>query len=212
MSITQTAMIISFAIFFCLLISCANSNQVINTIITMSNRGTQFVPRSSQEYALNNASASSLLRCITQCAENVLCRTLVYDPSTLLCQLYQSDSTYGNITSSSSDSSCVGTIVYDPSYYTNYNGTCDFCQNNRYLVCSNSRCQCPSTRLYWNGNICQNKLYYGDTCSASIECREDLNLSCIFGSCQLTTAGKFQCRMNKKCGFLYCNGNCIRYR
>ena len=175
----------------CIFISSVNTDEMIATKITMSNRGTQFVPRSSQEYALNNASASSLLRCVIRCFENVLCRTFVYDRSALICQLYQSDSTDGNSTSSASTLSSVGTMDYNPSFYANYNGTCDLCQNNRYLVCLNSRCQCPSTRLYWNGNSCQNKFYYGDTCSASIECREDLNLSCIFGSCQLNTARKF---------------------
>ena len=184
-------MVTSLTIIYCSLISSVISNQMVNTIVKMSIRGTQFVPRSSQEYPLYSSPSASLLRCATRCAENVLCRTFVYDPSTLLCQLYQSNSADGNITSSSSASSSVGTMVYDPSFYTSYNRTCDLCQNNRYLVCLNSRCQCPSTRLYWNGNSCQNKFYYGDTCSASIECREDLNLSCIFGSCQLNTAGKF---------------------
>lgn len=160
----------------------------------MSNLGIQFIPRSLQEYPLDNSSASSRLRCATRCYNNVLCRTFVYDQSTRVCQLYRSDSTSGNITSSSSSiSSHVGTIPHDPSFYMNYNRTCDLCQYNRYLVCLNSRCQCPSTQLFWNGNICQNKFYYGDGCNSSGQCREDLNLSCIFGSCQLNTASKLQC-------------------
>ena len=183
-------MINSLNIFFCTLVGLVDSNQMMKTKFQIAARGTQFIPRYSQEYPLSNASASSFLRCATQCFNNFLCRVFVYDESTLVCRLYQSDSTSGNVTSTASISSRVGTISYDSSLYINYNRTCDLCQYNRYLVCLNSRCQCPSTQLFWSGNICRNKFYYGDGCNSSIQCREDLNLSCIFGSCQLNTASK----------------------
>ncbi|CAF3561440.1 unnamed protein product [Rotaria socialis] len=88
-----------------------------------------------------------------------LCNGLVREV-TLNYQLYQSDLPSGNITVVQGSTSRVGRIQYRPQFYIGYNQTCDRCQVNRYLICQNTKCQCPRLATYWDGQMCQNQLSY----------------------------------------------------
>lgn len=158
--------------------------QTYQSTIELSDRGTTFIPQVSFELPLQNYIVRSLMQCAQQCNQNVLCRVFVYDEITLDCQLYQSDLSSGNITSVLQTTSRVGHLRYQSKLYVDYNQTCDRCQVNRYLICQNARCLCPPPTTYWDGQMCQNQLSYGKTCNSSSWCRQDWNLSCIFGSCQ----------------------------
>ena len=158
--------------------------------VFMSSFGQTFTPKQSMETPLTSASVSSLLKCSKQCNQNQLCRTFVYDKHASLCQLYRSDSQTGNITATNVTTSVVGQIEYTPQLYVNYNHTCNRCDMDRYLTCRNATCQCPSPGTYWDGQMCQNQLYYGESCNQSSWCRNDLNLTCVFGSCQPSTASE----------------------
>lgn len=162
----------------------------LESYVSISSLGNTFTPKSITETPLATLSTSSLLICGIQCNQNQLCRTFVYEKSSSICQLYQSDSQSGNITTTNAITSVVGQIQYIPELFVNYNRTCDQCQINRYLTCRNDRCQCPSTTTYWNGQMCRNQHYYGESCSQSNWCRNDLNLTCVFSSCQSPDASQ----------------------
>ncbi|CAF1122883.1 unnamed protein product [Rotaria sordida] len=154
----------------------------------LSDKSTIFIPKVSLESPLKILTVRSLMLCAQQCNQNILCRVFVYNEITFNCQLYQSDLSSGNITFIPGSTSQVGRIRYQPQFYLDYNQTCDRCQVNRYLTCQNARCQCPPSTTYWDGQMCQNQLSYGKTCNSSSWCRQDWNLTCIFGSCQPNTA------------------------
>lgn len=163
--------------------------QAFESDISLSDTGTTFIPKYSFESTLATVNVPSQLRCGQQCNQNILCRIFIYEKIIVNnCRLYQSDLSSGNITSTGASSSRVGIIVYHPLLYADYNQTCDWCQFNRYLTCQNATCRCPPPTSYWDGQMCQNQLYYGEACNASSWCRQDLNLACVFGSCQPNTA------------------------
>ncbi|CAF3538088.1 unnamed protein product [Rotaria sp. Silwood1] len=174
-------LLLSYQIIFCL-------QQTYQSNIELSDKGVTFIPKASLEFPLKTLTVKSLMSCAQQCNLNVLCRVFVYDEITLNCQLYQSDLSSGNITTVPTSTSRVGCIRYQPQLYLNYNQTCNQCQVNRYLTCQNARCQCPPPTTFWNGQMCQNQLSYGETCNSSSWCRQDWNLTCVFGSCQPNTA------------------------
>jgi hypothetical protein len=59
---------------------------ILQLLIKLSNKETEFVPTNSIEYPLKNLSVSSLFRCSKKSNENFFCRTFVYDEITLFCQ------------------------------------------------------------------------------------------------------------------------------
>ena len=158
--------------------------------MTLSNPGTTFVPNSPMETPLKVISVSSAIRCAQQCNDNPLCRTLIYDSASLVCRLYPSDLQEGNLTATTIVTSRVGSIRFSPQFYTSYNQSCAQCRTSRYLVCQNGLCQCPSPTTFWNGQMCQNQFYSGAACNSSNWCRHDLNVSCILGACQPSTASR----------------------
>ncbi|CAF1211538.1 unnamed protein product [Rotaria sordida] len=175
------SLLFSYQIIVCL-------QQIYQSNIELSDKSTIFIPKVSFESPLKTFTIKSLMWCAQQCNLNILCRIFVYDEITFICKLYQSDLLSGNITFVLGSTSQVGRIRYQPQFYLNYNQTCDRCQVNRYLICQNAKCQCPPPTTYWNGQMCQNQLSYGKTCNSSSWCRQDWNLTCIFGSCQPNTA------------------------
>ena len=155
-----------YSILTIVLISNIDSiQQILDAHILLTDMGKIFNPNDARELAWKNLNTSSITDCAIQCNQNIVCRTFVYDEITLSCQLYVSDLTTGNITSSASSTSRVGYIENDQMAYANYNKTCEYCQSSRYLICLNSTCQCPTSVTYWDGTQCKNRLLNGDLCS-----------------------------------------------
>jgi hypothetical protein len=94
----------------------------------------------------------------------------------------------GSIITSSSSLSRVGTIDLYPEQFTDHGQPCSFCQESRYLTCINSTCQCL-THTFFDGSICQSQKLLGANCTNNIECRLDLNYTCL---------------SNQQCGGKYC--------
>ena len=147
----------------------------------ISSNGLEFQPRSSIQL-LSTKTLSTFTRCAAACDQLVSCRTFDYDSTSKQCRLFEGDSSTGSIISSSSSTSFVGSIRIAADLYSPiHNLSCQFCEQNRYEVCSmnTSTCQCPE-HAYWNGYICALQLFTNDTCENAIECRSDLNLTCTF--------------------------------
>ncbi|CAF4222114.1 unnamed protein product, partial [Adineta steineri] len=85
----------------------------------------------------------------------------------------------GIIVKCSSLTSRVGGLYYYLSLYDVYNQICDphVLPSNRYLICVNNVWQCP-TNTFWNGSMCLNQVYYGDSCTMNEACRHDIGLQC----------------------------------
>ena len=187
---------------FCLLVSltllhCLVSPQQTQTRLSLSNEGFRFTPRNPAEQPLSNMSTSSRLLCAHRCVADIDCRVLVYDPVTLFCTLYRSDLLFGNITVSPSPSkSRVGVVQYDE-LVSYYNQTCEYCRLNRYLICQSGRCRCSLPKTFWNGAACQMRRVQSETCSSSVPCRQDLNLTCVFGVCNNDTSGKLRAQVTE---------------
>ena len=152
---------------------------------TVHDSGTDFVPFNSRELLITYSSISSKMACFKLCHTNVQCRTFVYDSPT--CRLYESQLQTGQIITAASASSLVGEILYNNiNLSSSYNQSCDRCYPDRYLVCKDSRCQCPPN-TYWDGiSKCLNQLYVDSTtaCSSNNWCREDMNMTCLCGKCR----------------------------
>mgnify|MGYP001030179915 CR=1 FL=1 len=164
-----------------LIISSIRS-QIFQSLTRFQAAGTDFVPINSIELIATYTGVSTLLACYEKCHLNPLCRTFVSNISSpFTCRLYESSiDTGGTIVISSSSTSQVGGIHYDPSFYTTYNQPCDpqvSSLSNRYLICQNSTWQCPQS-TYWNGSMCVNNVYYQSSCTTDNDCRQDVQLSC----------------------------------
>ena len=168
-----------------------STQEIVESLITLTDEGTTFITKNSSAMPLKTMSTSLLANCALECNNNIFCRTFIYDEITLSCQLYESDVTDGNITSSQSSTSRVRFITYDKQFYVDYNKTCDHCQLNRYLTCRNNTCQCSLVMTYWDGQICRNQLTNDQSCNSSLECRQYLNLTCVFGWCQSKPSSMF---------------------
>ena len=84
----------------------------------------------------------------------------------------------GSIIVSSFNKSRVGSIKLNSNHFTNRGQSCSLCQGSRYLTCINGTCQCP-THTYFDGSICQSQKLIGGNCNNSMECRTDLNYTCL---------------------------------
>jgi hypothetical protein len=114
------------------------------------------------------------------CNQNVQCRTFDYDSYSLVCRLFEGAVNTGNIISSGSLTSYVGSVQLPPNLFAAFGQQCVQCLNSRYLVCSsnsNNTCQCPENTI-WNGVICQNQGYEDTYCSNNQWCREDVGMNC----------------------------------
>ncbi|UJR18015.1 hypothetical protein I4U23_004916 [Adineta vaga] len=161
-------------------------NQAFQSIITVEQQGTDFIPANPIEFIANYSDRSTLMSCYHLCNRNPLCRTFISDSTyPFACRLYQGTINTGTVVISPSVTSQVASLHYDASFYTNYNQTCD--ENappvDRYLVCIHELYRCPSG-TYWNGKICLNQVYYGNSCSSVDMCRQDIGLTCLScGTC-----------------------------
>ena len=170
---------------FLLIIIPLISGNLISTIQFL-NTGTDFIPINPIELISVSTDVLSMANCAQLCNQNLLCRTIVFDPPS--CRLYESYLDTGSVIASSSSKSVVGAVDYNNvNLSPAFNQSCDHCYLDRYLVCQNSTCQCP-LHTYWDGqNTCLNQLFQNWSCEADNWCREDLNLSCICGKCQYPT-------------------------
>ena len=140
----------------------------------------EFIPFNQQVIFLFQTNINSLLKCAQTCYTNNLCRTFNYDYQTKLCRLYEGDiNSTGVINSSLSIQSICGSINLVDKDFIDYERSCSYCQNSRYLTCRNDRCQCQS-HTYYDGSICRSQKLNGSECTNDIECRNDLNLTCLF--------------------------------
>ena len=167
-----------------LMISIDILNGDMSSLAKFQHPGSLFIPLSPRQLISTN-SVQSKRNCAYLCNQNPLCRTFVFDTS--VCQLYDASLTTGQVVSAPSVNSIVGGIVYDNiDLSSRYNQTCDRCFPDRYLVCRNSRCQCPSSTFWNEYNQCVDQQFVGSTslCAKDSWCRQDMNLSCVCTKCQ----------------------------
>ena len=160
-------------------------NADMTSLIVFHSQGTRFIPHNPLQLLRTISSIGSKLNCAHLCHENPSCRTFAFDAS--ICQLYDGLITSGQVVLSASTSSIVGGISYDNvDLSASFNQSCDHCYPDRYLVCQDGRCQCPS-RTFWNEiNRCDNKQFVEPSsfCLEDSWCRDDANLTCVCGKCQ----------------------------
>ena len=172
------------SVYILLIISIDILNSDMSSVINFQNEGTRFIPLNPRQL-ISTISVQSKRNCAYLCHQNPSCRTFVFDTS--VCQLYDASIHTGQIVSASSASSIVGGIRYDKiDLSSRYNQTCDHCFPDRYLVCRNSRCQCPSSTFWNEYNQCVDQKFVEATafCARDSWCREDANLSCVCMKCQ----------------------------
>jgi hypothetical protein len=160
-------------------------NQIMQSSLKLQVYGTDFIPANPIELITTYTDISSFLSCYIRCNMNPLCRTFVSDIGTpSVCRLYEGLIDTGTIVVSSSLTSCVAGLHYEPSFYLAYNQICDphILPLNRYLICINNLWKCP-TATFWNGSMCLNQVYYGNSCTVNEGCRQDVGLQCS-ASCQ----------------------------
>ena len=170
--------------FSLILFSYGRCSRIFESAFKITAFGTVFRPRHPNELLVPLSSSRSLMRCLMQCNQNLQCRTINYDQSSQICQLFEGELSTGTLIINTSlpfaRASAVRFNTESVSQsYTSYNQTCDRCTSgeNRYVRCWNSTCQCPS-KTFWNSKICQNKMHSGSSCLVSAACREDLTFTC----------------------------------
>ena len=161
------------------------SKSDLTSSIEFRSGNNDFTPLNSCELIDIHSSIQSESDCAFLCHRHPQCRTFVFN--TFTCRLYEGPIKSGKMISTSSVNSIVGEINYNNiNLSSRYNKSCDYCSPDRYLICKNNRCQCPSN-TYWNEkNQCINQQYVNSilTCKENNWCREDLNLKCLCQKCQ----------------------------
>ncbi|CAF1441402.1 unnamed protein product, partial [Didymodactylos carnosus] len=125
--------------------------QDIRADIDLKDFGTSFTPVNDIEL-IRTTLVKSLMVCASLCVQDATCRTFDYDKSFRQCRLFEGEIMTGIVNISSSSASKVGGIRYSPKLYVIYHQTCDKCAFNRYLLCNNNLCECPS-HTFWDGEI-----------------------------------------------------------
>ena len=145
----------------------------------LSSKGLEFSPFYPNVLLLFQTT-NSMLTCAQLCLSITSCRTFSFDFQNKSCRLYEGDidRTGLLITSLSSESIC-GSMRLSPNDFLAIGQSCFSCVNSRYLTCVNSTCQCP-LHTYFDGSICRSQKRNGSGCSYDIECRTDLNLTCLW--------------------------------
>lgn len=145
----------------------------------LSSSGFEFVPVNEPALLLSTTTTNSILNCVRLCHSTVQCRILDFDAQSHRCRLFQGNiRMMGSIVISSSPQSRVGSIKLSSQHFLNYGQPCSSCQGNRYLTCMTGSCQCP-VQTYFDGSICQSQKLLGNDCGNSMECRTDLNYTCL---------------------------------
>jgi hypothetical protein len=171
-----------YYLFILLLVNTIYSQDLFNTRMTLTPTGHEFQPMNMSVQLLNTVYVSTRIRCAKACVQIGDCRTFDYDSSLSgRCRLFEADLTTGQIISSSSSTSIVGSTLITNDMFVSFGNTpCNFnCKNSPYLSCNiNNTCQCEG-HTYWNGTTCDLQKFTGASCSVNNECRVDLNLTCL---------------------------------
>ena len=169
-------------IFILYLIAASRSQTAVlgsQSFISLSELGREFFPTDEQAVFILKKNTNSITTCAQICLSVTGCRTLNFDTGTKLCRLYEGDiDATGSIIASRSVQSLVGSIKLTAEDFSNQGRPCSFCEDNRYLTCVNSTCQCQS-HTFFNGTICQSQKLTGAGCTNDIHCRNDINLTCL---------------------------------
>jgi hypothetical protein len=153
--------------------------QASESLVTVSDLGTEFAPIDQNILLLDTFSLSNLKKCHYACHMNYVCRVFDYDSVSLRCRLFEGDViTTGAIAISNSSSSTVGQIQLSSSLFATYGQPCSSCFSSRYLTCINSTCTCFQ-HTYWTGSICASQYLLAGQCLNSSQCRVDLNHTCL---------------------------------
>jgi hypothetical protein len=162
------------------------SQEIFTAQIVLSNPGNEYMPVKMSAQLVSTILANSVKKCAELCTANILCRVYDYGVSVSnQCRLFEGDTnTLGQIVSSSSPQSIVGTIQLSSALFAEYGSPCiSFCYHSRYLQCGTSfTCECmPHT--YWNASISMcvpQSPILGSPCQLNLNmCREDLNYTCL---------------------------------
>lgn len=166
----------------CLLFICLvelSSAVVRRSTVDLSSIGLEFIPMDEQVVLLVDANANTRIFCTQMCYSNSLCRTFNYDIQSKRCRLYESEiDGSGSIVSTPASQSVIGSIVMTGEDFSNRGQNCSACEHSRYLICTNSTCQCQP-RTFFNGTICRSQRLINASCTSDIQCRNDLNLRCL---------------------------------
>ncbi|CAF4256774.1 unnamed protein product, partial [Adineta steineri] len=177
--------------FLFLIIKQTYSQEIFASKTILSSQGTQYIPVNMPAQLISITNTDSIKKCSILCNSNVLCRVFDYAVSSpKQCRLFEGDTNrLGQIVTSSSSQSQVGTLQFSASLFVEYGSRCiSTCNQIRYLRCgSNSTCECmPHT--YWNASISMcipQSPILGASCQQNMSmCREDLNYTCLqFNQC-----------------------------
>ncbi|CAF0849455.1 unnamed protein product [Adineta steineri] len=177
--------------FLFLIIKQTYSQEIFASKTILSSQGTQYIPVNMPAQLISITNTDSIKKCSILCNSNVLCRVFDYAVSSpKQCRLFEGDTNkLGQISSSSSSQSQVGTLQFSARLFVEYGSPCiSTCNQIRYLRCgSNSTCECmPHT--YWNASISMcipQSPILGASCQQNMSmCREDLNYTCLqFNQC-----------------------------
>ena len=164
---------------FVLLFLFVCGTQSIESLMTMTEMGTEFSPIDEDAVLLGIYSYLTNKKCMEACHFNCFCRIFDYDPISYRCRLFEGDlETVGFIVNSNTSRSFVGQIQLSPMLISAYGQPCSTCYGNRYLTCVNGTCNCLR-HTYWTGSICASKNLRGRPCSTANQCRADLNHTCL---------------------------------
>ncbi|CAF1470046.1 unnamed protein product, partial [Adineta steineri] len=160
-------------------LKCEKTSSNRQSFIDLSQLGLEFIPVDENLLLLVDINADSIMICSKICFSNIYCRTFNFNIQSKRCRLYEGDiENTGSIINSQSIQSVVGTIKLTIDDFIDYGRPCSFCENKPYLICMNFTCQCQS-HSFFNGSICQSQKFIGGLCTNDIQCRNDINLTCL---------------------------------
>jgi hypothetical protein len=164
-----------------LLLTLALVNGQSATRFTLTNPGMEFSPtdQTRSESLISQHQTSSPIQCAQACMNlSPRCRLFEFDSAANDCRLMEEDLDTGQIVPSATSDRTVGTMVFEAQSYLNYGQPCSHCLGNRLLRCVSGTCQC-SSNAFFDGTLCRLKRYTGAACTTPLQCRTDLNLTCL---------------------------------
>ncbi|CAF1471904.1 unnamed protein product, partial [Adineta steineri] len=160
-------------------LKCEKTSSNRQSFIDLSQLGLEFIPVDENLLLLVDINADSIMICSKICFSNIYCRTFNFNIQSKRCRLYEGDiENTGSIINSQSIQSVVGTIKLTIDDFIDYGRPCSFCENKPYLICMNFTCQCQS-HSFFNGSMCQSQKFIEGLCTNDIQCRNDINLTCL---------------------------------
>ena len=158
--------------------------------IVLMGQGYSFEPISDGDW-LDDLIIDSFENCAKKCNLDSSCRTFDYDSGSNHCHLYQVEPSENQIIQGSSNTQ-LGYIRLTSDLYLSLNKTCQFCENDRYLICFQGYCRCP-WNTFWTGSICQKQFYAAERCFGTDQCRDNpYQLTCnSVQICSAKTEGLF---------------------